>query len=208
MPPTTTGTATGPSPAPAGRRERKKAATRQAIADAALRLFLERGYDEVGVREIADAADVSTTTLFKHFPVKEALVFDEDRDQEARLLAAVRERPEGQSLPAALREHALTTRLAAADGDARFSAFADLVAATPALRDYAQNMWLRHTAALAQAIAEESGLAPDDPLCAALAHFALEAPRAACAHDNPREAITRAFDLLEHGWSTLTRPEA
>ncbi|MBB2913677.1 AcrR family transcriptional regulator [Streptosporangium becharense] len=207
MPSTTTDTATGPSPAPVGRRERKKAATRQAIADAALRLFLERGYDEVGIREIADAADVSTTTLFKHFPVKEALVFDEDSEQETRLLAAVRERPKGQSIPAALREHALTTRLAA-DSDAGFTAFTNLVASTPALRDYAQNMWLRHTAALAQAIAEESGLAAGDPGCAALAHFALEAPRAAYAHDNPREAITRAFDLLEHGWSALARIKA
>ncbi|GAA5065255.1 AcrR family transcriptional regulator [Thermocatellispora tengchongensis] len=204
MPSTTTDT----SPAPVGRRERKKAATRQAIADAALRLFLERGYDEVSIREIADAADVSTTTLFKHFPVKEALVFDEDSDQEARLLAAVRERPKGQSIPAALREHALTTRLAAADGDAGFTAFAGLVASTPALRDYAQNMWLRHTAALAQAIAEESGLAADDPICAALAHFALEAPRAAYTHDDPREAITRAFDLLEHGWSALAQTKS
>ncbi|HWO62981.1 MAG TPA: helix-turn-helix domain-containing protein, partial [Umezawaea sp.] len=61
----------------AGRRERKKAATRQALADAALRLFLERGFDAVGVREIADAADVATTTLFKYFPTKESLVFDE-----------------------------------------------------------------------------------------------------------------------------------
>ncbi|GAA4973692.1 AcrR family transcriptional regulator [Nonomuraea thailandensis] len=192
-----------PDTAPMGRRERKKAATRQAIAGAALRLFLERGYDAVGIREIADAADVSTTTLFKHFPVKEALVFDEELDQEARLIAAVRDRRAGLSIPAALRDHALTTRLAAPDGDPGFAAFADLVTRTPALRDYAQTMWLRHTAALARAIAEEGGLAADDPACTALAHFALEAPRAACAHDDPRQAITRAFDLLEHGWSAL-----
>jgi AcrR family transcriptional regulator len=188
-----------------GRRERKKAATRQAIADAALHLFLERGYDAVGIREIADAADVSTTTLFKHFPVKEALVFDEDAEQETRLLAAVRERAEGRSVPAALYEHALTARLVSADSDPRFAAFTQLVASTPALRDYAQKMWLRHTTALARAIAEESGLAADDPVCAALAHFALEAPRAAHAHANPREAITRAFDLLEHGWNALAQ---
>ncbi|MFD3577447.1 TetR/AcrR family transcriptional regulator [Streptomyces sp. NPDC058644] len=187
-------------PPPMGRRERKKAATRQAIADAALRLFLERGYDDVGIREIADAADVSTTTLFKHFPVKEALVLDEDAAQEARLLAAVRERPPGQSIPAALREHALRHRTAAADGDPRFTAFFDLVNSTPALRDYGQNMWLRHTSALARAIADESGLPADDPACTALAHFALEAPRAARGHDDPRQAITRAFDLLENGW--------
>ncbi|MGW6824238.1 TetR/AcrR family transcriptional regulator [Streptomyces sp. NPDC055005] len=188
-------------PAPPGRRERKKAATRQAIADAALRLFLERGYDAVGIREIADAADVSTTTLFKHFPVKEALVFDEDADQEARLLAAVRERPRGLTIPAALREHALRHRLAATSGDARFTDFFELVNSTPALRDYLQNMWLRHSTALGRAIADECDLPADDPGCAALAHFALEAPRAAHGQDDARRALTRAFDLLEHGWS-------
>lgn len=198
MPDTTHAT---PTPAePMGRRERKKAATRQAIADAALRLFLERGYDDVGIREIADAADVSTTTLFKHFPVKEALVFDEDAEQEARLLAAVRERPEGRSIPTALREHALRYRMAAADGDARFTAFAELVDRTPALRDYVQAMWMRHTVALAAAIAEDRGLPADDPACAALAHFALEAPRAVRGHGDPRLAVTRAFELLENGW--------
>ncbi|MEU4794735.1 TetR family transcriptional regulator [Streptomyces sp. NPDC023327] len=194
------------APPPPGRRERKKAATRRAIADAALRLFLERGYDDVGIREIADAADVSTTTLFKHFPVKEALVLDEDAEQEARLLAAVRERPEGRSIPAALREHALRHRLAAGD-DPRFRAFSELVNSTPALRDYAQSMWLRHTAALARVIADESGLPPDDPACLALAHFALEAPRTArAAHgdEDARRALTRAFDLLETGWDGLT----
>ncbi|MFI9243852.1 TetR/AcrR family transcriptional regulator [Streptomyces sp. NPDC053086] len=200
---TPTDAQTAASPAPPGRRERKKAATRQAIADAALRLFLQRGYDDVGIREIADAADVSTTTLFKHFPVKEALVFDEEADQEAALLTAVRERPEGRSIPAALREHALRSRVTATDGDPRFAAFLRLVNDTPALRDYLQKMWLRHTAALAQVIAEESGLAADDPACTALAHFALEAPRAAQGHDNPRQAVTRAFELLERGWSAL-----
>ncbi|MGW5738382.1 MULTISPECIES: TetR/AcrR family transcriptional regulator [Streptomyces] len=184
-----------------GRRERKKAATRQAIADAALRLFSERGYDAVGIREIADAADVSTTTLFKHFPVKEALVFDEDAAQEASLLAAVRERPRGRSIPAALCEHALRHRLAGAEGDDRFRDFSELVDRTPALRDYLQNMWLRHASALARAIAEESGLPTDDPGCAALAHFALEAPRAARGHEDPRQAVKRAFELLENGWN-------
>ncbi|MET9364490.1 helix-turn-helix domain-containing protein [Streptomyces sp. NPDC006632] len=189
--------------APVGRRERKKAATRQAIADAALRLFLERGYDDVGIREIADAADVSTTTLFKHFPVKEALVFDEEADKEAGLLAAVRDRPEGRSIPAALREHALSTRMAAIHADPRFSEFFALINSTPALRDYQQAMWLRHTDALARAIQEESGLPQDDPACRALAHFALEAPRAARGHDDSREAVVRAFDLLENGWAAL-----
>ncbi|MFF8566591.1 TetR/AcrR family transcriptional regulator [Streptomyces albidoflavus] len=191
-----------PAPTPPGRRERKKAATRRAIADAALRLFLERGYDNVGIREIADAADVSTTTLFKHFPVKEALVFDEEADLEAGLIAAVRERPPGRSVPAALRDHALSHRRATG-GDPRFASFLGLVDSTPALRAYHQAMWLRHTAALAGAIAEESGLPADDPACTALAHFALEAPQAARGHDDPGAVLDRAFDLLDSGWRAL-----
>jgi AcrR family transcriptional regulator len=193
----------GGAPAPMGRRERKKAATRQAIADAALRLFLERGYDDVGIREIADAADVSTTTLFKHFPVKEALVFDRESDLEVGLLAAVRERPRGQSVPDALREHALRHRRAGADGDPRFAAFLELVNSTPALRDYHQAMWLRHTTALARVIAEESGRPADDAACAALAHLALAAPHAARGHGDPEEVVDRAFDLLDSGWRGL-----
>ncbi|QKW22893.1 TetR family transcriptional regulator [Kitasatospora sp. NA04385] len=196
----------GPPPPPPGRRERKKAATRQAIADAALRLFLERGYDDVGIREIADAADVSTTTLFKHFPAKEALVFDEEADLEADLLAAVRERPPGRSIPAALCDHALRHRRAVDTDDPRFASFTALVNSTPALRDYHQAMWLRHTAALAAVIAEQSGRPADDPLCTALAHFALEAPHAAQSHQDVRGAMVRAFDLLEHGWNALAEP--
>ncbi|WP_328664248.1 TetR/AcrR family transcriptional regulator [Streptomyces sp. NBC_00328] len=199
---------TDSAPAPVGRRERKKAATRQAIADAALRLFLERGYDDVGIREIADAADVSTTTLFKHFPVKEALVFDRESDVEEGLLAAVRERPPGQSIPNALREHALRHRRAGAGSDPRFATFLALVSSTTALRDYHQAMWLRHTAALAQVIAEESGLPAGDPACTALAHFALEAPHAARTHDDPERVISRAFDLLDRGWRDLGGEEA
>ncbi|WP_406177441.1 TetR/AcrR family transcriptional regulator [Streptomyces sp. NBC_00996] len=186
-----------------GRRERKKAATRQSLADAALCLFLERGYDQVGIRDIADAADVSTTTLFKHFPVKEALVFDEDAEQESRLLAAVRERHQGQSVLTALREHALRYRVEAADGEADFAAFAALVESTPALRDYAQNMWLRHETALAHAIAEATGVPADDPHCAALAHFVLEAPRTARGHADRHERVSRAFDLLGRGWNSI-----
>ena len=51
-----------------GRRERKKAATRKAISNAATLLFLERGFDNVSIREVAEKADVSPTTVFAHFP--------------------------------------------------------------------------------------------------------------------------------------------
>ncbi|MYR94085.1 MULTISPECIES: TetR/AcrR family transcriptional regulator [unclassified Streptomyces] len=188
------------APAPMGRRERKKAATRQAIADAALRLFLERGYDEVSLREIADAADVSTTTLFKHFSGKEALVFDRQDEMRIHLLDAVRERPEGRTIPAALCEHALRYRLRGPHDEPGGAAFVALVNSTPALVAYQQAAWMDYTADLAAAIAEESGLDADDPACTALAHFALETPHAFRGHPDGAEAVRRAFELLENGW--------
>lgn len=184
-----------------GRRERKKAATRRSIADAALRLFLEHGYDAVGVKDVAEEADVSTTTLFKHFPGKEALVFDEDPQMEAALLAAVADREPDQSIPAALREHTLRGRITMLD-DPEFRQFRGLVESTPALREYHRRLIMRHERSLARAIAKDQGLPPEDPGCAALAHFALDAGNLAPEAPDPKVAIRRAFDLLEHGWNS------
>jgi AcrR family transcriptional regulator len=195
-----TSTGQSPTPAPAGRRERKKAATRRALADNALRLFLARGYDAVTLHEIAEAADVSTTTLLKHFPSKEALVFDEDAEQEAALIAAVRDRDPRTTVPQALCAHVKRVRLRRADSDPRYADFFALVSSTPALGDYAHRMWMRHQDALAQAIAQDAGRAPDDPRCAALARFALETSALAHRSANPERAVDAAFDLLEHGW--------
>lgn len=185
-----------------GRRERKKAATRKAIADAALRLFLEHGYDQVGIRDITEEADVSTTTLFKHFEGKEALVFDRESDIEAALLAAVRERPPGQSIPAALRDHALREGVHG-ENDPQLREFLDLVESTPRLREYHRNMWMRHADSLARVIAADRGLTADDAACAALAHFALDASHHAGTSADPELAVRRAFDLLESGWNTI-----
>ncbi|WP_329048817.1 TetR/AcrR family transcriptional regulator [Amycolatopsis sp. NBC_01488] len=186
-----------------GRRERKKAATHQALADAALRLFLERGYDDVGVREIADAADVSTTTLQKHFPSKESLVFDRDTDIEETLIAAVRDRAPGTSVVDALRNYTLArVERGAAD---QASEFMTLVHSTPALADYWHRMWMRHEDALSRVVAAETGAPETDPGCAALAHFALETSALALRAENPARTVEAAFAILERGWRAAPR---
>ncbi|MFE0023430.1 TetR/AcrR family transcriptional regulator [Amycolatopsis sp. NPDC059021] len=185
---------------PIGRRERKKAQTRQALADAALKLFLERGYDNVSVKEVADAADVAVTTLFKHFPRKEALVFDLEDDIEAALVAAVRDRPAGQSIPGALCEY-FRHRAVMADGNAEVAAFLRMVEETPALVEYSRHMWLRHETALAGAIAEDLGAPADDVVCTALARFALEAGDIVYRRPKPERDVRTIFALLEDGWT-------
>jgi AcrR family transcriptional regulator len=183
-----------------GRRERKKLQTRQSIADAALELFLARGFDAVGVKEIADRADVSVTTLFKHFPSKEALLFDEDEETEAALVAAVRDRPAGQSIPQALKNHFLSAATNHADHPL-FATFVQLVESTPSLRAYQRAMWLRQGTSLAHAIAEDIGAPPDDVRCAGLARFALEARDVIFGRQDREKVAEALFGLLEHGWA-------
>ena len=77
---------------PSDLRSRKRLATRQGISNAATRLFLERGFDQVTVDEIAAAADVGRMTVFNHFPRKEDMFFDRDEEARAALRAALRER--------------------------------------------------------------------------------------------------------------------
>lgn len=59
---------------PSGRRDRKRQATLDLLAQTAFDLFEQQGYDAVTMEQIAQAADVAKGTLYNHFPVKEALL--------------------------------------------------------------------------------------------------------------------------------------
>ncbi|NGO67735.1 TetR/AcrR family transcriptional regulator [Streptomyces boncukensis] len=85
-----------------GLRARKKQRTYQAISDAAIALFLERGFDAVPVADIAEAAEVSKPTLFRYFPAKEDMALYRLADHEDEAARVVRERRPGQSPLAAL----------------------------------------------------------------------------------------------------------
>lgn len=86
-----------------GLRERKKEATRQAVHEAALRLTVEHGFDQVTVEAVADAAGISRRTFSNYFTGKEdALLYGEEQ-QIGDLVRAVRERPAEESAWTALR---------------------------------------------------------------------------------------------------------
>lgn len=188
-------------PSPPGRRERKKAATRKAISNAATLLFLERGFDNVSIREVAEKADVSPTTVFAHFPQKEALVFDEDDEQRELLVAVVRDRPAGTSISAALLDYYRAELLPPFDHDgARRREFMDFIDRTPALSDYATRMWLRHEDSLAAVIAAEFGLAEPSDEIRFYARFVLQIQVLVSGSSDPLRMLEAGFRLLDHGW--------
>ena len=86
-----------------GLRERKKQQTRQAIHEAAMKLFAERGYDATTIADIADAAGISPRTFFSYFSAKEEAVFQKFDMAFADYSRALRERPEGMTALDALR---------------------------------------------------------------------------------------------------------
>lgn len=187
-----------------GRRERKKAATRQALAAAARRLFLERGFDHVTVAEIADAADTAVSTLFAHFPGgKEALVLGDSHEREQALAAAVRQRPAGSSVLRALRDFLATRGPFNPRPDPQAKRLAALVVATPALRAYARTLWTSCETTLAQVIAEQTGRAADDLSLRLLARYVLEIPDIAGTEPDPTAALDAAFAHLQRGWPDL-----
>ena len=77
---------------PTGLRELKKARIRETIAATAIRMFLEAGFDQVSITDIAREADVSRRTLFAYFPTKEDLVLQRFADHEDEAARTVRAR--------------------------------------------------------------------------------------------------------------------
>jgi AcrR family transcriptional regulator len=88
-----------------GLRARKKARTHDAIAEAAIALFLARGFDEVSINDIAAAAEVSKPTLFRYFPTKEDLVLHRFADHQGEAARVVAGHSAGIDPIAALHEH-------------------------------------------------------------------------------------------------------
>src|ERR1700754_840247 len=85
------------------RGDRGGSRTRAHTADVATGLFLDRGFDDVTVAEVAAAAGVSKVTVFAHFPRKEDLLLDLAPEATALVRAAVRDRPPGVGPVEALR---------------------------------------------------------------------------------------------------------
>ncbi|WP_399086637.1 TetR family transcriptional regulator [Streptomyces sp. BBFR2] len=211
----------GPQPAvprpaaPAGLRERKKLRTRQAIRDAACRLFDAEGYDAVSADRIAEAADVSPSTVARYFPAKEDIVLRDGYEE--LLVAEVAARPAGEALPGALRAAALAVAARLSARELReLRRRARLIRDVPAVRRRTADHAARATARLGTALATRTGRPADDleirvisaALVAALQEALLrwaDGPRAAGARSSAARgeelgaAVGQALDVLARG---------
>ncbi|MFB9204886.1 TetR/AcrR family transcriptional regulator [Nonomuraea spiralis] len=164
-----------------GRRERKKQATRAALREAALRLSLSHGVENVTVEQIAGEADIALRTFFNYFSSKEEAVVASLAAAAQELIARFRARPRTESVLVAFREAVLAV-MNESDAAGRDHVRAlQLVRSAPTLVPQQLAVLAAQEKALAEAIAEHAGLpAPGRPgdsgyplLCAAAALTAL-----------------------------------
>ncbi|MCP9952490.1 TetR family transcriptional regulator [Actinomadura madurae] len=144
-----------------GLRELKKARTRAAIQREALRLFRERGYEATTVEQVAQAAEVAHTTVFRYFPTKEDLVISDEADP--LIFASLRAQPPELTPVQALRAAMLdvlggfTPEDLAAGRDR-----AVLILSVPALRGAAFANFVDTMRTVTAILAEREGRAPGD----------------------------------------------
>ncbi len=199
-----------------GLRESKKLRTRQEIADRAMQFFAQRGFDHVTVAEVAAAAGVSEKTVYNYFPTKEDLFFDEVPAREAALVAAIRERREGESILAALR--GLQVGECPRMCSPGFATFARIIEESRALQAKELEVMARFANVLSEAIKTELAVDERDARIAAgllvsvhwqlfrsARKLALAGKQGPAAVRRLRADLERAYQLLENGLTELDR---
>jgi AcrR family transcriptional regulator len=196
-----------------GLREAKKLATRQQLADVAMRLFATRGFESVTVAEIAATAGVSEKTVFNYFPSKEDLFYDEVPERARALDEAIRLRAADESIVAALRRLQVgeCSRLCSPG----FAVFARIIEASPALQAKELEIMSLFAQTVAEALVAEGVDERDARIAAGLLvsvhrqFFRTARSQALAGKHGPaavrrlKSDLERAYTLLEHGLSGL-----
>jgi len=145
-----------------GRRERKKQRTREALEQAAWRLFDKKGYDETTIEDISDAADVSPRTFFRYFESKEAVLFGDWRGQLELVRPVLIGRPTDEALLASLQELAVLSA-ARMESDPSVMEAKRIAKDSRTVRDYERLVMMPAIEDLiAELLAERLGVSVDD----------------------------------------------
>ena len=155
-----------------GLRERKKQRTRELIAETALQLFLERGFETVTIADVARRAEVDVKTIYNYFPSKPDLVYHRFEALEDSLLAAVRDRERGESVLAAFSRFLLASHGFLGDEEATetLRGITEMIVGSPALLAHEEQVYARFTKALAELLTEETRARPSDVTPFVVAH--------------------------------------
>jgi AcrR family transcriptional regulator len=146
-----------------GLRERKKARTRQLIADTAARLFAERGYENVAVSDVAREAEVAEQTVYNYFPTKEQLVTDREQQIQDRLCDLIRSRPAAITPAAAIRDFVLevVAGIRSIPPGGWRGEIGYLAAISPTIHRLVLELIDRQAVALANVISETTAVSPE-----------------------------------------------
>ena len=190
------------SPLPAGLRERKKAKTRAAIREHALRLFEEQGYAATTVDQIAEAADISQSTFFRYFPTKEDVIVTDDFD--AVIVAEMRALPPDMHPVEAIRRSIRSAfENVSAEEWKRERLRQRLFQSVPELRARAVKQYVETIDLLAGVVAERAGL-PADDFSARVVAGAVIGVALAAVSDGVRAGYERAdFDRMDAALNLL-----
>ncbi len=196
-----------------GLRERKKARTRQLIADTAARLFAERGYEHVAVSDVAREAEVAEQTVYNYFRTKEQLVTDRDQQVQDRLCDLIRSRPPGVTPAAAVRGFVLES-VAGIRGippEIWRGELGYLAAISPAVHRLALELTDRQAAALARAISDTTAVPPEIARLQGIALAAVfqiiisEAGRRTCEGQDQARIAEELYPVVENILDELDR---
>lgn len=194
----------GAEPRP-GLRERKKAKTRQAIQEHALRLFRDQGYERTTVEQIAEAAEVSPSTFFRYFPTKEDVVLYDALDP--LLIEAYRRQPRDVPALHAMRNamHEIWGALSAEEMAEQLER-GRLAYEVPALRERYVLEMIRTVGLMVDLVAERLGRPADDFEVRVATGATMGGVLAAMLpmyqsgdQIDVMDAVDRAVDVLERG---------
>lgn len=197
----------------AGRRERKKQRTREALVDAAFRLFQQKGFEATTVEEIADEVDVSSRTFFRYFASKEDVVLTFQEEQFTTMLEELAARPASEPVITALRRAAVSVLRACEEGDygfdpERFGCLQQMMESSPAVFGRSLEHGQKKQAEITRVIAERMGVDPAVDLRPHVAaglsscafHSAFRMLSAGVAKtDRFSEVLDQVFGVMEDG---------
>jgi AcrR family transcriptional regulator len=193
--------------------DRRRRLMRDELRSIAVGLFAERGFDDVTVDDIAEAAGISARTFFRYFATKDEVILAYETRLHERLLTVLRERPADEDAVVALRKAFIATSHVEPDNRARILLLGRILAKASVLRTRSFGDRFADDEDLLTEVARRLGVKPGDTrarvVVAAMSAVAGTEFRAWVDDDgkgDPAVRIADALAIIERGLSHLNVP--